>query len=110
MVRKPEEINRIILEYASMVSKAFFLKKAYLFGSYAKGKANNDSDIDVALISPDFEYIPYDILLKILLKMARHIDTAIEPIPLTEEDFLNPKCGDIAVDINREGKLIFEQY
>jgi len=30
------------------------LKGAYLFGSYAKGTAHLDSDIDVALISPDF--------------------------------------------------------
>lgn len=30
------------------------LKAAYLFGSYAKGTAHADSDIDVALVSPDF--------------------------------------------------------
>lgn len=30
------------------------LQAAYLFGSYAKGTAHTDSDIDVALVSPDF--------------------------------------------------------
>jgi predicted nucleotidyltransferase len=30
------------------------LQAAYLFGSYAKGTAHADSDIDVALVSPDF--------------------------------------------------------
>lgn len=30
------------------------LQAAYLFGSYAKGTARADSDIDVALVSPDF--------------------------------------------------------
>lgn len=30
------------------------LTAAYLFGSHAKGRARPDSDIDVALISPDF--------------------------------------------------------
>lgn len=30
------------------------LHAAYLFGSYAKGTAHVDSDIDIALVSPDF--------------------------------------------------------
>ncbi len=30
------------------------LDAAYLYGSYAKGHAHVDSDIDVALVSPDF--------------------------------------------------------
>ncbi|MBI5400144.1 nucleotidyltransferase domain-containing protein [Candidatus Saganbacteria bacterium] len=28
--------------------------RAYLYGSYAKGSARKDSDIDIALISPNF--------------------------------------------------------
>ncbi|MBF0205412.1 MAG: hypothetical protein HQK53_00850 [Oligoflexia bacterium] len=78
-----------------------------MFVSYAKNCAHTDRDIDIALVSPDFEYIAYDILLKILLKIARHIDTAIEPVALTEDEINNPQLGSVAVDIAKEGRRLF---
>jgi len=39
--------SRVIRSYPSIAS-------AYLFGSYAKGTARPDSDIDIALFLPDF--------------------------------------------------------
>lgn len=46
------EVKKIIKKYASELRKRDFpVSSAYLFGSYAKGKANKWSDIDVAIVS-----------------------------------------------------------
>ena len=56
-----------------------------MFGSYAKGTENEDSDIDIAVISDDFEDI-YD-CMAVLMGMTWDIDARIEPHPITTEDF-----------------------
>lgn len=60
--------------------------KAYLYGSYAKGSSRQDSDIDIALISPDFSGNRYFDTLKII-PLRRNIDNRIEPVTYKPEDF-----------------------
>ncbi len=45
-----EAIIKIAKRYINEVSPNLKLKKAYLFGSYAKGLEKEDSDIDIALV------------------------------------------------------------
>jgi uncharacterized protein len=79
--------------------------KAYLFGSYAKGNFHPESDIDLALISkewkPDVIEAQYT-----LMKLARNIDSRIEPHPFLRVDFNkgNPYASEILG--HREGALI----
>ncbi len=37
-------------KYADLATQVLPVKKVYLFGSYAKGTADSDSDIDLAVI------------------------------------------------------------
>ena len=61
------------------------IKKAYLFGSHAKGNTNADSDIDLAII---FENLSdtFDMQIQ-LMKFRRKFDTRIEPHVFRESDF-----------------------
>lgn len=43
-----EEIKRLI----TPICRQYGVKKAYLFGSYARGEANEESDIDLLLKAP----------------------------------------------------------
>ncbi len=61
------------------------IKKIYLFGSYAKGTANDDSDIDLAIIFDELSDA-FDMQVE-LMKMRRKFDTRIEPHPFHESDF-----------------------
>ena len=64
------------------------IRKAYLFGSYAKGASHEDSDIDIAIILKDLKD-DFDMQVH-LMKLRRDFDTRIEPHPFDEEDFANP--------------------
>jgi predicted nucleotidyltransferase len=61
------------------------LDAVYLFGSYARGDASPDSDIDVMVVSPDFaeDVIENQMLL---LRVRRKIDLRIEPHPIRSEE------------------------
>lgn len=62
------------------------IDRAYLFGSYAKGTANEWSDIDVALLTNEFIGDRFDFRF-LLMKIARDIDLDIEPHPYLIADF-----------------------
>ena len=62
------------------------IEKAFLFGSHARGNPGKWSDIDVALVSPDFSGISfYD--SKKLNPFVLKVDTRIELHPFRPEDF-----------------------
>lgn len=77
------EAQLIANKYLAIVSKKYPVKKAWLFGSYAKGNNHQDSDIDIAiLLKNDYDMIDLQIDL---MKMRRLVDLRIEPHPFTEQ-------------------------
>lgn len=55
----PEKDKKIIVEYLKDKLKPKFI---YLFGSFAKGEAREDSDIDIAIYVEE-EVSPYDLFI-----------------------------------------------
>ncbi|MDR2232631.1 MAG: nucleotidyltransferase domain-containing protein [Tannerella sp.] len=85
----------IVKRYAEIVRNTFDCQKIILFGSYAKGNARKDSDIDIAIVFSDFDN-RMDRQVE-LMKLTRQIDTRIEPHPFREIDFVysNPFVNEI---------------
>jgi predicted nucleotidyltransferase len=95
------EIIEKLIRYKKLVSAYFDIDKVVLYGSYAKGNQNENSDIDVAIIVNSinkdfFSYAP------ILWKLRREIDDRIEPI-LIEKN--NDESG-FLIEIMRTGLVI----
>ncbi len=86
--------------YLRAVRQKFPIKKAYLFGSYAKGTAREESDIDLAIISSAFvgNHFQDDVQLG-LVKLD--IDLRIEPVGFRPEDFTEENM--LAEEILRTG-------
>lgn len=81
--------------YADAVKENFNFVKIFLFGSYAKGNYNDDSDIDIAIVLNDYNNL-MDIQLE-LMRIRRKIDSRIEPHPFREREFdlSNPLVNEI---------------
>lgn len=58
---------------------------AYLFGSAAEGRVSDESDIDVAVVSKDFQGIPYFDMQRIG-KHRRRVDLRLEIHPFSLHD------------------------
>jgi predicted nucleotidyltransferase len=98
---KKSEISKIYKFVQLLKQHGFSVSKVILFGSYAKGKANPDSDIDVAIISTQFGHdIAEEMML--LRKIALKVDSHIEPVPLSPDD-LNDNYSTFAQEIKRYG-------
>ena len=61
------------------------IDKMLLFGSYAKGNARANSDIDVAVVSKNFGYDDVE-EMQTLYKLTHLADIRIEPYPLAPND------------------------
>ena len=82
-----EKIIKSIEKYIEKIRKYYKIDAIILFGSYAKGTQNEDSDIDIAIISSDFKDIFDD--MADLIGFTWKIDTRIEPHPIKIEDYKN---------------------
>jgi uncharacterized protein len=109
MARSKESVLKKAAEYVREADKFFSIRKAILFGSFAYGKPHKYSDIDIALVSDDFEYFPEDLALQQLSRLARHVDSSISPVVLTTEEYLSAPMGSVAVDVAKKGLTIFER-
>ena len=96
-------VNKSIIDtaikYIRQIPDDLEVKKAFLFGSYAKGLEREESDIDIALIignMTDFFATQMQ-----LMRLRRKIDLRIEPHPIEESDFtiMNP----FAYEIQKNG-------
>jgi len=77
----------IVNKYVSFLvdEQKLNLYQVFLFGSYAKNKQNQDSDIDVALVFQNLDN-RLEMQLK-LMKWRRKFDLSIEPHPFDRMDF-----------------------
>lgn len=87
MVRKSinKEIIDSINRFSKEIKKQYKVKEIILFGSYAKGTENKDSDIDIAVVSDDFDDV-FDCMAE-LMGMTWDIDPRIESHPIKTEEY-----------------------
>lgn len=91
--------------YVRLVKEAgITVDKAYLFGSYAKGKVWEGSDIDICVVSDVFGR-DYWAEKKRLNHIALQIDPKIEPVAYSPGDFQN-KYDALAAEVKRFGILL----
>ncbi|MGQ9558528.1 MAG: nucleotidyltransferase domain-containing protein [Desulfurispora sp.] len=83
--------------------------KAILFGSYANGTYDLDSDIDLALIGPQFGRDRVEETLQ-LKKLAEQIDFDLSPRPYAIEQYARAQKGHFLYDeIIRKGIILYEK-
>ena len=98
---KATVVNKV-KQYADVVCNYFPVQKVILFGSYSKGTANSESDIDVAVVVDKVDNIIESEFT--LYKLRRDIDVSIEPI-LFELNADDP--SGFFEEIQKTGEIIY---
>ncbi len=88
-----EQALNLVRQYKQSISGMFDTSKVYMFGSYSKGTANNESDIDVAVVIPELKGEWFSIVPK-LWSATRSISTLIDPV-LLDESHPSPLYDDV---------------
>ncbi len=82
------EVKQIVATYGNQLKKNKFpVSGVYLFGSYATGKAQKNSDIDLAVVGNSHK--KYWDIITILNKASLDVDVRIEPHYFNVADFYN---------------------
>lgn len=103
MVKTRNQIETIVRSYVKEVSKTYRVEQVILFGSYATGKASELSDIDLAIVSPDFCGKPEMEILQKLSRMAMNIDTSLEVLAFTPEELNSPDPLSFSYQVKKNG-------
>lgn len=85
--RRPE-IKRIIAEFKkALVKQGIKTERIILFGSQARGTAGEYSDIDLVVISNDFQNLDFMQRCELLGRAIAEIMEPIEPLAYTPGEF-----------------------
>jgi predicted nucleotidyltransferase len=109
VVRSKDEILKSAKLFGEKVSELFDDVQIRLYGSYYRNEAHSGSDIDLAVVSPDFNEMNYILALKVLNRIKNKIDVEIEPIAITPEELENPDIGSIASYIAKSSLLVYKE-
>ena len=89
MALSKDEVMSIVQRFLQECAKRHDVKRAYLFGSFARGTAEEHSDIDLAVIAGSLRQsddVFFDEEFEIFHE-AQEYDSRLEVISFTEEGF-----------------------
>jgi predicted nucleotidyltransferase len=101
MAEVPAEIMQFARQFKIAASKKYPVKKAILFGSYAKGNYNENSDIDVCFIIDNCDNNFFALLS--LAPFAVDIDCRLEPVVFSVKDYQEENSFGLLREIKAHG-------
>jgi predicted nucleotidyltransferase len=96
-------IEKKVIEFVSELRRnRIKVTKVIIYGSQVTGKARKFSDIDVAVISPDFGKGSRDAGAR-LFEIAARIDPRIEPVAFSPEEYRKDTWVPLIYEIRTKG-------
>jgi predicted nucleotidyltransferase len=101
------DVDGVVAAFVAELLKRIRVERVILFGSYAEGRPRPWSDIDLAVISPDFHGgTEADHML--LAEVARLVTPQIEAIPYMPGDFEACDPRSFESVILTRGRVVFD--
>jgi predicted nucleotidyltransferase len=101
-----EKVIRQTIE--ELLQRRIRIHQAVLFGSHARGEADEWSDIDLAVISPDFAHLSHKEMIGLLVEVALSVDPSVEIRPYTPQDLKNARPTNFLGHILAEGRIVYK--
>ena len=99
---------RDIKRYCDAIAAAFRPRKIILFGSYAYGQPNEDSDVDVMVVMPKKRYRrDLDFRVRTKVPAGFPVDILVEPDDKLASRIADREC--FILDITEKGKVMYEE-
>ena len=97
------EIKNIVKKYLAVLAQnGIPVSHAYIYGSYARNEARDDSDIDIMLVSDFFDT---DDIYKTAKpwRYAADVDHRLEPVSVGQKRFLTDDASPLIAVVKQEG-------
>jgi predicted nucleotidyltransferase len=108
MVATAAELENAISDFVQRLEKGIRVEAVILFGSHAHGTAREWSDIDLAVISPDFEDMAMPRRQDIIARLTVHRHRDMAPLGYPSSEYHNPGRHSFLREIIRTGKVVYQ--
>lgn len=88
-------------KFVRLVEKKYPVQRAYLFGSFAKNRNDEASDIDVCIVSSAFDGDHWEKESE-LMRLSMDVDYRLSPVAFSPED-IEDRYSQLADEIKRHG-------
>lgn len=110
MAKQSNQLKPLIDKFISGLEKrGVRVNRLILYGSYARGRANSDSDIDIAVISSSFDRKNILQRQEILGEVIYPLAEPIEAVGYSYREFKNRTPLSFLSDILSTGKTIYQE-
>ncbi len=108
MVATATELRQAIDDFIRLLQKGIRVEAIIFYGSYVHGTPHEWSDIDLAVISPDFEGVPLPERQRTISRLTLHRHRGISPIGYPSSEYHNPGPHAFLREIIRTGRVVYE--
>lgn len=103
---EPAVLTSILAYLAVVKAQGIVVERAVVFGSQATGRAHLWSDIDLLVVSPQFDDMKDRSHINLLWRLAARVDSRIEPIPCGSRQWRDDDSSAIIEIARREGEVL----
>lgn len=102
-----EAVVNIVQRFLAAVrSSGIPVEFGVLFGSWARGAASPESDIDLIVVSPRFDAPRAHRDVDVLWRLAARVDSRIEPLPCGSQQWREDQASPLLAIVRQEGEAI----
>ena len=107
MVATTPELEQGIQDFIKKLKKSIHVEAVILFGSHAHGTPHEGSDVDLAIISPDFEDLATWQRQEAIARLTVHRYPGLSPIGYPTSEYHNPGRHSFLGEIIRTGRVVY---
>ena len=107
MVATATELSTAISDFVGRLEEGMLVDAIVLYGSYVHGNPHDWSDIDLAVVSPDFERVPMWRRQEMIASLTLERDRRIAPIGYPSSEYHDPGRHSFLREIMRTGKVVY---
>ena len=105
---KPETFEAGIADFVQKLQQAIRVEAVISFGTHSWGAAYDESDVDLAVISPDFESIRLPKRQEMIAALTVHRYPGLLPLGYPSSEYHNPGLDSFLQEIIRTGKVVYQ--
>src|SRR5262249_44416703 len=106
-VESTTAMKEIVSQAIDYLRQKVQVRRAILFGSHARGEADEWSDVDLAVISPDFARMRHREVMDLLVEVSLAVTPALEVRPYTPRDLKEARPTNFLGHILAEGRVVY---
>ena len=103
----PDKIINMLKRYLTLIiQEGIVIDKAFLYGSYSKNAENEDSDIDLCIVSNKIDTND-DLLIGKIWALTKKVNSKIEPYIIDSERFNSDEVSPLIQLVKTEGIRVY---